>query len=1075
MAPTGSRGHAAVIAWLDSTLGHGAGATRGPCSQEDVSDSLEGDAFADVSVTYTNFMHGEIGSTVKYRAGPAPLAPPRLYGDLGGPIPEADAGIAGSKKGAWVATMSGLAMVAAALAGAAGVVVLGRRRLPATAGLLDTAPEYGLVAERAAAACPNSGTASRRGWGLEPGLAQEAGQESSELFQLRWDGSIFSTDVLEELNEQERGSFASPRKELLAAKDLLQSHSGKVREKLAAARRLAATSRQRLAKKRKGGDGDAKDPAQAVRVAPAAPAEKADDPPLAAAAAKLSQAKFKAAEQATAATAARGASGSAGPGAAPPDAEDRDLGSSATPPLLELRLLNVAAPPLSDAAWYRMSLHELLRGVQAPGKAENAADADGAAEADKAVEAACRGIAGAVGGGEPDGPKVVAPRLRTEPFTAAITGAASQRPLEPLGIRSEALLAATAQRPTRFGERPAKGPGLARGLVQAAKDRLSQLGGLSMPQVVLELPLEEQALDSGGVAGPIALRNGDYSGWTLPMQDRHTRSFVSHKVGAFDRQTLKLWFGQLCSLKWNRPVINGRLLPRSAAWMTQQGCACTYRYSGTSWPAQQMDPWFLEITKRVCAECGITDIPNCCNVNLYEDGKQTVGWHSDDEPLFDSLTQDTLIISLSLGAQRTFLIRPNADQSQVTKVVLADGDIMTMEGLTQKHYKHSVMPESNVLSPRINLTWRWVRRHEAACPMRAKTAPGLARPSMRTYAMDPLKATVSQFSQRLSAKLGTARGSFMSRAAAGLTAKKPPLANPTARAAGNDARTQRRPATGNREPSRRRGAAARSGSRRQRHRSRPAPRRRRDASADVGRKKGERDKRSASRQRRGERLPRASGRGNLRPLRSGRGEDAATSALRRGDRREVDDEKEARRRRGGAGSDREEQAKKPRVERSDCDRERRAPRASPGRRGDEARASPPPSRGPDGKPGAGGDFEARIAAGVQNAVNQELSRQARSRRSGSPTKRGGARHLAGRSRSRRDRPGGRGAASRQPAASGAAERREPTPPPCRGVNARKDMPRRRRDDKQPRQDRSSPGRGHKGLMCKGLRCTRRGS
>jgi len=147
------------MAWLDSTLGHGAGATRGPCSQEDVSDSLEGDAFADVSVTYTNFMHGEIGSTVKYRAGPAPLAPPRLYGDLGGPIPEADAGIAGSKKGAWVATMSGLAMVAAALAGAAGVVVLGRRRLPATAGLLDTAPEYGLVAERAAAACPNSGTA----------------------------------------------------------------------------------------------------------------------------------------------------------------------------------------------------------------------------------------------------------------------------------------------------------------------------------------------------------------------------------------------------------------------------------------------------------------------------------------------------------------------------------------------------------------------------------------------------------------------------------------------------------------------------------------------------------------------------------------------------------------------------------------------------------------------------------------------------------------------------------------------------------------------------------------------------
>eukprot|EP00959_Pyramimonas_sp_CCMP1952_P250776 5241950-Pyramimonas_sp.AAC.1 len=38
--------------------------------------------------------------------------------------------------------------------------------------------------------------------------------------------------------------------------------------------------------------------------APGAPAEQAGDPALAAAAAKLSQAKFKAAEQATAATAA---------------------------------------------------------------------------------------------------------------------------------------------------------------------------------------------------------------------------------------------------------------------------------------------------------------------------------------------------------------------------------------------------------------------------------------------------------------------------------------------------------------------------------------------------------------------------------------------------------------------------------------------------------------------------------------------------------------------------------------------------------------------------------------------------
>ncbi|CAK0793378.1 unnamed protein product [Prorocentrum cordatum] len=155
--------------------------------------------------------------------------------------------------------------------------------------------------------------------------AAAASEESLELFQLRWDDSIFSANILEELDEQGRGSLASLRKELLAAKDLLQSLSGEVREELAAAQRPAATSRQRLAKKRNGDDGDAEGPTQAAGAAPAAPAEKAGDPASAAAAAKLSQAKFKAAEQATAAAAARGAAGSAGPGAAPPDAEDRDL------------------------------------------------------------------------------------------------------------------------------------------------------------------------------------------------------------------------------------------------------------------------------------------------------------------------------------------------------------------------------------------------------------------------------------------------------------------------------------------------------------------------------------------------------------------------------------------------------------------------------------------------------------------------------------------------------------------------------------------------------------------------------
>ena len=48
--------------------------------------------------------------------------------------------------------------------------------------------------------------------------------------------------------------------------------------------------------------------------------------------------------------------------------------------------------------------------------------------------------------------------------------------------------------------------------------------------------------------------------------------------------------------------------------------------------------------------------PDCVNINLYEDGSQTVGWHADDESLFDGKNRDAMILSLSLGSTREFWI-----------------------------------------------------------------------------------------------------------------------------------------------------------------------------------------------------------------------------------------------------------------------------------------------------------------------------------------------------------------------------------------------------------------------------------
>merc|ERR1719210_418617 len=128
-----------------------------------------------------------------------------------------------------------------------------------------------------------------------------------------------------------------------------------------------------------------------------------------------------------------------------------------------------------------------------------------------------------------------------------------------------------------------------------------------------------------------------------------------------------------------------------------------------------------ELMALVMPLCGLPDSsawPNSCNVNLYEDGGMSVGWHSDDEMLFQGKFQDALIISLSLGTTRKFETRanwPEEGEKPVRRILLASGDLMTMEGMFQKHYQHRVPREDNIQGQRINLTWRWIVKHRPKC------------------------------------------------------------------------------------------------------------------------------------------------------------------------------------------------------------------------------------------------------------------------------------------------------------------------------------------------------------------------
>merc|ERR1712014_538138 len=106
----------------------------------------------------------------------------------------------------------------------------------------------------------------------------------------------------------------------------------------------------------------------------------------------------------------------------------------------------------------------------------------------------------------------------------------------------------------------------------------------------------------------------------------------------------------------------------------------------------------LEILKLIMPMCGIVtraQWPNCCSLDLYESGQASMDWRADDEALFNGLVENTRMISLSLGNRRTFEIRVNTQKNPEPSMrfPMNDGDILTMEGMFQKHYTHRVPPE----------------------------------------------------------------------------------------------------------------------------------------------------------------------------------------------------------------------------------------------------------------------------------------------------------------------------------------------------------------------------------------------
>ena len=157
------------------------------------------------------------------------------------------------------------------------------------------------------------------------------------------------------------------------------------------------------------------------------------------------------------------------------------------------------------------------------------------------------------------------------------------------------------------------------------------------------------------------------------------------------------------AIAWEQHEITmfGRTVPtpRLTSWMGDSA----YRYSGVLNPPNPWPAPLSQLRDRLVREFGVPFNP--CLANLYRDGSDSMGYHSDDEP---ELGDRPTIASISLGARRRFTLRHRTTR-ETWSWALGEGDLLLMTEESQSDYAHAVPKTKQPVGPRMNLTFRVFR------------------------------------------------------------------------------------------------------------------------------------------------------------------------------------------------------------------------------------------------------------------------------------------------------------------------------------------------------------------------------
>lgn len=145
------------------------------------------------------------------------------------------------------------------------------------------------------------------------------------------------------------------------------------------------------------------------------------------------------------------------------------------------------------------------------------------------------------------------------------------------------------------------------------------------------------------------------------------------------------------------------LAPRLMAWFGDTDKA--YSFSGTRFEPFAWTPELADLKDRIESQTGFTF--NSVLLNYYRNGNDSVAWHGDNE---SELGRNPVIASVSLGQERRFEFRSRADHSKKYGLTLENGSLLIMKGDLQHTWEHRVPKSKTLNGPRINLTFRTIRR-----------------------------------------------------------------------------------------------------------------------------------------------------------------------------------------------------------------------------------------------------------------------------------------------------------------------------------------------------------------------------